>query len=50
MVIGVNDESVLDIICELLGSNGIAIVPCDTIYGIVGKARASYSDRADTLG
>jgi len=37
-ILDVDDATVHDVTFDLLDSHGVAIVPCDTIYGIVGKA------------
>ena len=36
MVIPVNHPKADNLLCDILLSGGIAIIPCDTIYGIIG--------------
>ncbi len=38
MVISSADRRKEDLLAEILSAGGIAIMPCDTIYGIVGRA------------
>jgi L-threonylcarbamoyladenylate synthase len=38
MVVHANEAGALALLVEVLGRGGIAVVPCDTMYGIVGIA------------
>ena len=38
MLIGNNDPGALPILTHVLGLGGIAVAPCDTIYGLLGTA------------
>ncbi len=41
MVLSAESPDLIPLLSGLLGGNGIAIVPCDTMYGIIGAAPGS---------
>jgi len=43
MVVKKDDPKLLSLLVKILEDNGIGILPCDTIYGIVGVAPATES-------
>ena len=38
MQVGIEDPALFNILLQILAQGGIAVMPCDTIYGIVGPA------------
>ena len=37
MILSINEKNILDTIINILNNDGLVILPCDTIYGIIGK-------------
>jgi L-threonylcarbamoyladenylate synthase len=50
MTVREGDSELFSTLCDLLRTGGVAIVPCDTMYGFIGSVPASESRIRDIKG